>query len=875
MRKILTIICTLFSLLQLHSQTEQAVISEANRLKISSRQEAISALSDKGISESQAKEMAQIRGINFEAFLADYLKSQKSNVTKTSSNIVSNEVVSDLKISSLPSPVLTVPKIQVEKGIDNYFGYNIFVNNPFGQKEYLLGNIDEGYILAPGDELRITVFGDNNLEFVSKIDLNGNISFPNIGVFFAAGNSFATLKKRVKIFLGKYYSGLLASPSRTFLDVSLTQIRPVKVSVLGNVTTPGPHLVNGMATVLNALYASGGINTSGTLRDVKVYRNNKLIKTIDLYDYITQGNIDKDMRLTNNDVLFVGPRLSSITLSGKVKTAAIYELRPGESLKDLFTYSGGLPADAATDNVNISRIKPFQERTQELVFDRFMTTINYENTLRSSKDEFKLTDGDRVRVQGILAKQKNKVVIEGNVNAPGSYALDVFRDLKTLINSAAKGLLPNTFLQKLDINKVDENGSLSFKTYNLSSILNDQIKVTLEENDIVKIYSLDEVQGAQKVTISGFVSKPKTIFWSKNLSIFDLIFQAVSYEELDFQSKVLTSRLDLKRFDEQTGLYNLTQYSIDKLEEIKTTYLMPKDVVILYTKSVSEDITPVFKVLGKVQSPGQFSLGNTMYVEDAILMAGGFVDEAEKTVVNVNRLERDVNKGTYSKLTTYPIDREYLLGLKKRPSNPFVLENEDVITVYAPIRAKFQPTISVKGEVKYPKNIILQNDQVSVRKIIGLAGGLTNNSNLESSYVVRDNKKMTFDVKKLKSRKEILLLDGDVLVIGSKLASVSTSGGVLTPSIFNWEKGRRAKYYIANSGGTKKRIESRYVLQSNGKSEKIGFFNNPIVYPGAEIIIIEKPEKVAGESGKFLDDFVKIFGILSGTLTTFILATKL
>jgi protein involved in polysaccharide export with SLBB domain len=181
----------------------------------------------------------------------------------------------------------------------------------------------------------------------------------------------------------------------------------------------------------------------------------------------------------------------------------------------------------------------------------------------------------------------------------------------------------------------------------------------------------------------------------------------------------------------------------------------------------------------------------------------------------------------------------------------------------------------VKGEVKYPKNIILLNDQVSVRKIIGLTGGLTNNSNLESSYVVRDNKKMTFDVKKLKSRKEILLLDGDVLVIGSKLASVSTSGGVLTPSIFNWEKGRRAKYYIANSGGTKKRIESRYVLQSNGKSEKIGFFNNPKVYPGAEIIIIEKPEKVAGESGKFLDDFVKIFGILSGTLTTVILATKL
>ena len=282
-----------------------------------------------------------------------------------------------------------------------------------------------------------------------------------------------------------------------------------------------------------------------------------------------------------------------------------------------------------------------------------------------------------------------------------------------------------------------------------------------------------------------------------------------------------------------------------------------------------------YSVLGKVQDPGAFSLGNTMYVEDAILMAGGFVDDAEKTVVNINRLDRDVNKGTYSKLITYAIDREYLLGLKKRPSNPFILKNKDIITVYAPIRAKFQPTISVEGEVKFPRNIILESDQVSVRKVIAIAGGLTNNSNLESSFIVRDSLKVTFDPKKLNSSEDISLLDGDVLVIGSKLASVSTLGGVLNPSIFNWEEGRRAKYYISNSGGTKKRIESRYVLQSNGRSEKIGLFNNPIVYPGAQIIVIEKPEKVAGESSNFLDDFVKIFGILSGTLTTIILTTRL
>ena len=877
MRKISIIILTLFSLLELHSQTEQQVLSEANRLNISSREEAISALSKKGISESQAKEMAQIRGIDFEAFLDQYLKSKEGSTANNRGKSDLAQVVTELEIalSSKDTIVASETNELAEKVIENYFGYDIFVNNPFGQKEYLLGNIDEGYILAPGDELRITVFGDNNLEFVSKIDLNGNISFPNIGVFFAAGNSFATLKNRIKIFLGKYYSGLLSTPSRTFLDVSLTQIRPVKVSVLGNVTTPGPHLISGMATVLNALYASGGVNTSGTLRDVKVYRNNKLIKSIDLYDYITQGNIDQDIRLTNNDVLFVGPRLSSVTLSGKVKTAAIFELKPNETLKDLFSFAGGLPADAAVNAVNISRIKPFQERTQQLVFDRFLTTINYAGIQKKGQKGFQLMDGDLVSVQEILATQKNQVYIEGNVNAPGSYALDVFKDLKTLINQGAKGVLPNTYMQKLDINKVDNLGNLSFKTFNLSSVLDDKIKVSLQENDTIKIYGLKEVQGVQTVTISGFVTKPKTIFWSKDLSIFDLIFQAVSYEELDFQSKVLRSRLDLKRVDKQTGSYNLTQYSLDALEEIKTTYLMPDDEVVLYTRSVSQDVEPSLKVLGAVVNPGEFPLGKTIYVEDAILMAGGFLEEAEKTVVNVNRLDRDLDKGTYSKLETYQLDMNYLLGLKNKPSNPFILENKDIITVFAPIRAKFQPTISVQGEVKFPRTIILENDQIGVKKIIEIAGGLTNNSNLESSYIVRDSLKVFFNVKKYKSNEQVALLDGDVLVIGSKLASVSTSGGIVNPSIFNWEKGRRAKYYIANSGGTKKRIAQMYVQQANGVSEKIGFLKNPIVYPGAEIVVVEKPEKIPGEGDQFLDDFVRIFGILSGTLTTIILTTRL
>ena len=867
------IISFLFSTISF-SQTEQDVISEANRLEINSREKAISELASRGISESQAKEMAQLRGIDFDSFLDNYLKNNNAG-SKAAKATVSNDVVTDLKVTSAPVVVSvpTPPKVVVEKDIKNYFGYDIFVNNPFGQKEYLVGNIDEGYILAPGDELRITVFGDNNLEFVSKIDLNGNISFPNLGVFFAAGNSFATVKNRLKVFLGKYYSGLLSSPNRTFLDVSLTQIRPVKVSVLGNVTTPGPHLVNGMATVLNALYASGGISTSGTLRDVKVYRNNKLIKTIDLYDYITQGNIDQDIRLANNDVLFVGPRISSVTLQGEVKKAAIYEIKDGETLEDLFKYSGGLSAVASTNAVNVSRIKPFKDRNQELVFDRFLTTVNYSN--QNSKG-FVLTDGDVVTVQEILTKQKNKVFIEGNVNAPGSYALDIYKDLKTLINTGAKGVSINTYFQKLDINSEDSQGNLSFKTYNLSSVLNDKVTVALQENDRIKIYSLEEVRGEQKVTISGFVSEPKTVFWSENLSIFDLIFQSVSYDELEFQSKVLTSRLDLNRFDEQTGLYNLTQYSLDRLEDLKATYLMPKDKVVLYTKSVTQDITPTYTVLGKVSNPGEFSLGNTIYVEDAILIAGGFLDVAEQTFVKINRMDRDLEKGTYSKLKKYQVDIDYMLGNKDKPSNPFILENKDIITVTSPIRALGQPSVSIQGEVNYPQSIIIESDRVALGKMIDLAGGLTLNASLSSSYIIRDGSKLYLDLNKKLDYNATTLIDNDIIVIGSTLETIKTSGALLNPANFIWNEGKRARYYIRKSGGTKKRIESMQVRQANGKTEKIGLFKNPTIYPGSQIIVTEKPAKTKdGNVNKFFDDFIRIFSVVTGAFTTLILAKNL
>ncbi len=863
------ILLSLFMLSGLMAQTPDQIAQEARSRGIDSRAKAINELAKNGISLNQAREMASLKGMDFDAFLDDYLNSLSPSATSVVvGDPATGGVATEITIAQPVQPLQPEPVASpAPKADPSYFGYNIFENNPFGSKDYLVGNIDEGYLLAPGDELRISVFGDNNLEQVATIDLNGNISIPGLGVFQAAGYAYGNLTDRLKLFLGRYYSGLLSSPARSFLDVSLTQIRPVKVTILGQVNTPGPHLVNGLATVLNALYASGGVKTSGTLRDVKVYRGNKLLRSFDLYDFITTGNIDQDTRLANNDIIFIGPRRSSVTLEGAVKQAGIYELKKEETTKDLFRFSGGLPTNAALSAVNISRITPFENRTQSQAFDRFLTTVD----LKKEK-EFTLQDGDRVSLLAIQERVLNQVTLQGSVKNPGTYSLKTYPDLLSLVAVAGAGLLPNTYLNKVDVYSEDEAGNRSFNTYNLESVLEGKIQIGLSDKDRVLIYSKKQVEGEFMVSISGFVSEPKELFWRENLSLFDVIFESTSFEELEYQAKVLDSRLDVKRFDPASGQYNLLTYNLNDLNTLKSTYLAPKDRVVLYTKGVTMDTSPTVSVLGSVNTQGEIPLGINMLVEDAILAAGGFTEFADKTRVDLYRKDQDAVSGKYASLSEYLIDMDYLLGNKTSPQNPTYLKNYDVIVARTPKDAALTPSVSVTGEVLFPGSYILENSNTSARLLISEAGGVTGFAHMESSYILREGRPLS---KNLLKNNISSLLPGDQIVINSTKNSVTTAGNVSNPSSFVYEKNRRAKFYLRNSGGTKERTQDKFVTYPSGKTKKIGWFKNPKVAPGSQLVVTQKPEKTPGDTGTFMDDFIRIFSVVTGALTTAILATKL
>ena len=880
MKKYIFILLLLASNFTFSQVTEGQVLQEAKARNITNRTQAMDAMKANGISEAQARQMARKQGINYDDFLNSYFPNQENKSSDSSNEdpdssfleeSVDDQSVDDKSVDDESEDEII--KTSALKPRGNYFGYNIFNKNPFLEKEYLLGNINEGYLISPGDKLRLIVFGTNSLEMEATVDRNGNINIPNYGLFFAAGNTFKTLKSRLQNYLGKYFSGLISNPQSAFLDVSLTQLRPTKVIVMGQVGAPGPQILTTQANPLAALYAAGGVTTEGSLRKIKIYRNNQLIHTLDLYDYITTGNLSKDISLTNNDVVFVPPRISSMALTGSVKNEGIYELKPNEGLKDLIHYSGGLPPTAIKNKVNIKRIN-LQSETE---FNRELITINYEKALSQNK-MVPLNDLDVIKFFSILDIVENIVSIGGNVYQPGEYALSQYPTLKALITDAAKGILVDTYLKKVDvIGLILPEEEIGLTSYNLSDILSGKVNVLLKENDMVTIYSKLQIEGAQEITISGYGIKggTKNYPWLENQSLYDLIFSNTAFENPDFTTNVLSSRLDLMRLNKATGLYKTQSYNLTNLEQLKKTMLHPYDKVILFNQGVNERINKRVSVGGFVKNTTELSLQEQMYVEDALLLAGGFNELADKDMVYVNREDIDPLTENISTLYTVEIDKDYLLGKTDKPSNGFILMDRDIISVRKQLGIEPPTVINLQGEVNYPRSFISEFEQINYEDLILAGGGLTQNALLEASTVVRDGRLLAIDLSTVNKNQQ-LFKSGDVVTFAKNRGEVSVSGAIEQENYFIWEADKKAKYYIKNSGGKiiGEAAES-YVSLPNGKTKKINFFNNPRVLPNSDIVITRKVEKERVRREDGLTKVLTVATLLVTLLTSVVLVNRL
>lgn len=326
-------------------------------------------------------------------------------------------------------PAVVAPEV-------SYFGYDIFRIVPAAFEPDPYGPIDPSYPIGPGDEILLSVWGDTEFRHTLPVDREGYIFIPTVGQMPVNGLTLQMLEKRLHNRLSKFYSGLVPTDGQatTFMDVSLGKLRPIKIFVVGEVPRPGGYAINSYSTVFNSLYSVGGPTIQGTLRDIRVIRENQVASVIDLYHYLLRGDKSKDIRLQNDDTIFIPPRGKTVTVKGGVRRSAIYELREGEHLKDLIEFAGGLRSTAYVERIQVDRIVPFEQR-QEEGEDRMILDVDLARFLWSEED-FDLFDGDVISVYSIFDIRKNIVVVQGAVGRPGTYELEEGATVRDVIEKA-------------------------------------------------------------------------------------------------------------------------------------------------------------------------------------------------------------------------------------------------------------------------------------------------------------------------------------------------------------------------------------------------------------------------------------------------------
>jgi protein involved in polysaccharide export with SLBB domain len=780
--------------------------------------------------------------------------------------------------AEVANPVNTsAEEVQVEKAPSGlpYFGYSTFSSNPYASDEGLVGNIDPGYIIGPGDELRVYLWGDAEKQFQGTVDVNGNLFFPDAGQVFVAGTTYEDLLERFRNYLSKYYSGLEKDGDQNvFIDVSLTKIRPIRVVMMGEAKTPGSLMINAFATTLNTIYANGGVNTSGSLRQIKVFRKNRLISTIDLYDYLTKGALSEDIRLTNNDVVFVPTRLNAISISGEVNNPGIFELLPGEYLSDLVSFASGLKATAFANNLTIRRIKERDPSAKE-GFQREVLTLNYEELLASG-ERFELKDGDEIIVGRILDKIDNQVTIDGSVYRPGDYQIEQAPKLYDLLTIAG-GFKPNTYFDKVDLFRRDKNGDLRFNTFSLADLLarpDSEANIDLQPDDSVKVYSKYDFKTEDLVSIEGFVEKPITMIWRENLTVYDLIYMSANVDELEYQNKVLTSRADLLRYQEGSTEYQLTKFNLDDVLSGQINYeLQPRDKVIVYSKEINQFLNTYVTIRGAVQDEGKFELIEGMHIEDLILQAGGFLRTSSKESATVSRENFDFSGNQIAQNIKVPLDIDYLLGKKDEPEGGFTLQHNDYVAIDLIPGSSNQREVAIAGEIKYPGVYFMKSKGETLKDLINRAGGISKNTYIPGGRVFRRGQQIAVDFDKLyntnNDKYNIILQDQDSVFLPETTFAVRLMGEVANPSYQKFVEGQKLKTYLKSAGGKTKQGKRVYVTQPNGFTYKKTFFKNPVVLDGATITVAAKPPKKQNpNSGKWLETFGVIMGIISSTALT-------
>jgi len=712
------------------------------------------------------------------------------------------------------------------------FGYSVFHNNNISFTPNLNMATPKNYVVGPGDVLTVQVYGVAQNTYTMTVSNEGKVTIESIGVVNLAGLTIEAAKSALMRKMSIRYAGMNGPNPVTFLDVSLAEIRSIKINMVGEVQKPGTYTLPSYITVFNALFAAGGPTLKGTFRHVQVYRGNRMISEIDLYDFLVSGKTNNNIRLEDNDVVLVRPAETKVEIAGEVRTPGVFELKPSETFQSLLKYAAGFSDKAYKEIVQLQRAGQSELQVVDV------TAKNY--------NSFRLLDGDLINVNPIRDRFNNRVQIAGAVVRPGAYELADGMSVQDLIQKAG-GLSGDAFTPKALIYRTKDDLSQEAISINLNDPAETK-QTLLKREDVLQISSQYGLREQYYIQISGEVNAPGIFPYSDSLSVSDLILRSGGFKYSASQSAIEIVRRVL---NDPSKVADIITVSVDKAltdsKDSATIQLKPFDHVFVRNIPGFQE-QKLITVSGEVNYSGTFAIDKKeMKISDVLRRAGGLTDFAYPRGATLLRRTKN-----FKELTPAEKENEALKRLVEEISkDPILFSSESNREYVKRLNEKIQSNSKL---VTKEKEEVIKEE--SKQELLKENANILNTPESNTKVVEeKDQNLVAIDLEAiLKSPggpEDLVLKDGDVLNVPEKLETVSVRGGVLYPVSMRYENGLHFKQYISRAGGydPKALRNNAYVLQANGKVERIRnwlFFKRyPKVEPGAEIFVparaTEKP----------------------------------
>jgi protein involved in polysaccharide export with SLBB domain len=747
-----------------------------------------------GLSDVQILQQAQTRGLSntqvqkLQQRIKDIRAKQPGAANnKSTDTIIMSSRKPTYRVDTLDTTA--VRKDLFENLKPKIFGADIFKskNNSFEPNLKVATPIN--YIVGPDDQLNISVYGSSVVNWKLDVSPEGNINIPGVGIINVGGKTIETATSMIK---SRLSASNYAIGRGTSVQVSLGNIRSIKVIMVGQLLKPGTYTLSSLSTVFNALYAAGGPTENGSLRQIEVIRDNHIIRHLDVYDFLVKGSQKDNIALRDQDIVRVPSYRTRVELTGQVKIPALFEVIPGESLQDILGYAGGFTDSAYTARIKVSQINDQQRRLTDVVEEDYKNYI----PLR----------GDKYFIQSILNRFENRVTITGAIFRPGEYELQKGLTLNKLIENAA-GLKEDAFMDRGTITRLKADNSKEMISFNVKDIMSKSSSISLQREDSVYIASIFDLRNKYRITINGSVRKPGTIAFSENMKVEDLILRSGGFAEGASAKRIEVARR-ISNSDPHSKSSKVAEvFSVDidsqlKLDSVNFV-LQPYDIVSVYNLPGYQKQKTV-KIEGEVLYPGSYTISKKdEKISDLVARAGGVTASA------------DVEGGSLKR------DNIAILGVDKNKADTLAIEKERLEQV-----RRLKRDDKALGSTGKDSTSVKEDEQP------------------RNNYVGIDLAKI---LKSPGSKVDLLLDDGDVVRIPKQQQVVRVNGEVLYPSAVVYISSKSFNDYVLNAGGYSPKAfkKGAYVVYPNGTvkgTRKILFFNNhPSVKPGSEIYVPKKP----------------------------------